>query len=297
MFGVFLTGARIPQALAEHGIDVEVGDDEAVLEGWATGDDRPIRTAYDTGAVEYQLVLPAHGVQVGDENAVVGGAGGDHALALGGLAGVEGRRVDVDNDLGAGVALDGGGADGIPDVLADVDADVAAVDDINGTEVAAPEVAVLIEHAVVGQVHLAVPVEDTTVVDDGGGVGDVVADLDASDDDGDAPGRGGDALDGGGVVGKEGWLEEEVLGRIAGNGKLREGNQVGVGGPGLVNQLDDAGGVAGNVADGGVELAEGQPEGALHWGIIAQGGVGGVAGINRTGRMNGIRSGGFRYVR
>ena len=88
--GVLLARTGIPQALAKYRIDVQIGDDEPVLEGWATGDDRPIRTAYDAGAVEDQFVLPADGVEVGNENAVVGGAGGDHALALGGLAGVEG---------------------------------------------------------------------------------------------------------------------------------------------------------------------------------------------------------------
>ena len=83
---------------------------------------------------------------------------------------------------------------------------------------------------------------------------------------------GGNALHGGGVVGEERGLEEQVLRRVAGYSEFGECDEVGVGGPGFVNQLDDAGGVAGDVADGGVELAQGPAGGCAALGHYSVGG-------------------------
>ena len=55
--------------------------------------------------------------------------------------------------------LDGGGAGVVPDVLADVDACLHAVDLEDGTLVAAGEVALLVEHAVVRKQDLPVDEE------------------------------------------------------------------------------------------------------------------------------------------
>ena len=56
-------------------------------------------------------------------------------------------------------------------------------------------------------------------------------------------------------------LEEEVLRRVAGEGQLREGDEVGLLFPGLIDEHKHPLGVALQVADGGVHLAEGYADG------------------------------------
>ena len=70
-----------------------------------------------------------------------------------------------------------------------------------------------------------------------------------------------DALQGGLVVADEGLAQEQVLGRVAGDGQLREGDDVGAEVAGAVGVVDDLVGVALEVADGGVDLGEGYSEG------------------------------------
>ena len=164
---VFLAGPRVPQTLAEHRFHVKVGHYQAVLERGPTGDHRAVRGAYDAGSVEDQFILPAHRVEVRHKYAVVGGARGDHPLPLAGLAGVERRCVDVDDYLGAGLALHRNWPYRVPDVLANAHTYRRSVDDVNRAFFPSSEIPVFVEHPVVGQVHLAVPVQDAPVVDDG----------------------------------------------------------------------------------------------------------------------------------
>ena len=125
-------------------------------------------------AVEHQLVLTAHHVDVGDAHQIVHGARRDHLLAEAGLAGVVGRAVDVDDELGAGQRLDGGRPRRIPDVLADVDGERRVARHEDRRLGARLEVAVLVEDAVVRQVLLVVNPDAAAVVQHRGGVEDVV---------------------------------------------------------------------------------------------------------------------------
>ena len=86
---VLFAGFGVAETLAKHGFNIQIGDDELVLERWPAGNHRAVGSAHDAGAVENELILPSHSIQVGYEHAVVSSAGGDHALALGGFAGVE----------------------------------------------------------------------------------------------------------------------------------------------------------------------------------------------------------------
>ncbi len=54
---------------------------------------------------------------------LVGGPCGDHTLAEGGLAAVERRAVDGDDQLGPGQGLLRGRPGRVPEILADVDAE------------------------------------------------------------------------------------------------------------------------------------------------------------------------------
>ena len=108
------------------------------------------------GPVEDQLVLAPNGVYVSDIDPVVLGACGHHPLPESSLARMEGRSVDVDDDLGAGVPLDHHRPHGTPDVLANVHSHANPVDVVYGACGAFLEVAVLVKHPVGGQVNLVV---------------------------------------------------------------------------------------------------------------------------------------------
>ena len=71
------------------------------------------------------------------------------------------------------------------------------------------------------------------------------------------------------VVADERGLEQQVLGRVAGNHELGEGDEVGLLLARFVDAPQDDVGVAGDVADGGVHLREGQPKGAHQLVLLA----------------------------
>ena len=144
--------------------------------------------------------------------------------------------------------------------------------------VAAGEVALLVEHAVVGEEDLAVDGRDASVVEDGSAVVDAafhlirveggtevegfaVDEFGHADDDGDAVGGFSDALQLGAGVEQELTLEEEVFRRVTGEGQFREGDEACLLFLGLTDERKDAFGVALQVADGCVHLAKGYADG------------------------------------
>ena len=253
------------EPVAKDVVDVEVGDEQGLVETLRPGEQLARRVEDHAAPVEDELVLAADEVYVADEDALVGGAGGEEFLAVVGLAGVERRGVDVHDHLGAGLGLQDGRADGVPDVLADVHADARAavppVDGVDWRRVAGPEVALLVEDAVIGQVHLAVDAGHLAVAGHGGGVVDVLAGLDEADDRGDPARRLDDAVEGGEVAPDELLLEQQVFGRIAGRRQLGEGDKIGAGRLRPLDALDGLRGVAVEVADGGIDLGERHPKG------------------------------------
>ena len=98
-----------------------------------------------------------------------------------------------------------------------------------------------------------------------------------ADDDGDAVGGFGDALQLGPGVEEELALEEEVLRRVAGEGQFREGDEVGLLFLCLADERKHPLGVALEVADGGVHLAEGYADGPHESPHNADSGNGGCA--------------------
>ena len=149
-----------------------------------------------------------------------------------------------------------------PDVLADVHADGCAVDVEDRGVGAGEEVALFVEDAVVGEVDLVIDAEEASVPDDGGGVEEVapVVRVDEPYDNGNAIGMLDDLVEAGAVLGDEVGFVEQVLGGIAGDGELGEGDEVGAEGSGLVDVVEDFGRVAPQIADSGVDLGEGCSE-------------------------------------
>ena len=268
------TQARVVQADLAHGIDIEVGDEQRLIEHRRRGDALAAGVEDDGAAVEDERVLPAHHVAVADDDGVVGGAGREHALSLVHLAGVEGRAVEVDDHLRAGQRLRLHGARGVPNVLADGDAHGHPGDAEDRRFGAGAEVAALVEDAVVGQVLLVIDTGAAAVVEDGGGVAGVRGEVDEADDGGDVQAAGGllDAVERGQVLRHEGAAQDEVLGWVAGDGQLRQHDEVAGGRFGVADGGANAVGVAIEVADGGVDLGEGDAKAAHGGGFWARAG-------------------------
>ncbi len=69
-----------------------------------------------------------------------------------------------------------------------------------------------------------------------------------------------DFVERGQVVVDEGAAQDEVFGRVAGDGQLRERDDVGAEIAGAADPVDDLRGVAGQIADGGVDLRQGDAQ-------------------------------------
>ena len=225
----------------------------------AAGEQVALGVERQRAAVEDELVLAADLVHVHERRVGVGGARRQHLLAVGGLAAVVRRAVDVDGQLGAAVGLHRQRTVRAPDVLADRDADVDAADDVQLERiglVARREVAGLVEHGVVRQQPLAVRAEDLAAGAHGRRVEQVAVLVDEPDDGRAAAGAGGQLAERGLVVGDEPGLHHEVLGRVAGDRQLGEGDDVAPGRVGLVVGVEQLGQVAVDVADGRVQLGQ-----------------------------------------
>ncbi len=215
-----LAATRVMQAGAEDLIHVQVHHQQILLEGFRAREQTALAVEDHAAAVEDQLILPADEIHVGDDAAGVGGARGKHTLARGLLAHVEGGGAEVEQHLGAGICLDRRRAAGIPDILADVDADDHAVDHEDRRALAGLEVAVLVEDAIGRQEALAVDALELAVTQHGRGIVEVGRAVDEADDEGEAGplGRGvGELAHDAQVVADETRLEQQVFGRVAGD--------------------------------------------------------------------------------
>ena len=167
-----------------------------------------------------------------------------------------GRRVEHQENLGPGVARQIGGA-GFPDVGADVDAAAHALDRHDARRITRLEVALFVEHLVVGQALLVVSRDAHAVADQRGGVVAVAVARDRMPDKERDPGelcgqRVEFAL--AGLV--EIFPEQQVFRRIAAEREFRRQNEVGALRLGALGNVEDTCGVAGEITDGGVYLGD-----------------------------------------
>ncbi len=124
------------------------------------------------------------------------------------------------------------------------------------------EVAHLVEDIVGRQQHLRLDEFDAAVTQQGGGVHRFLAGVrfgrgHHAADHGDALRFGGDPLDGRPIARHKPGPVDQIARGVAGDGEFREQNQAGASTPRLQRKLDDLGGVAREVPDGGVDLAQG----------------------------------------
>ena len=210
-------------------------------------------------SVEDKLVLATHRVDVDDPGARLGGPRTQDVGAFLELAAVERRRVQVRDDRCADVAVERRA--GLPGVLADRQAEAGAGDLDGHAAGAGHERPALVEHPVVRQLALRVASRDRAAAQHRGGVVHACGGaVDEPDDHVAAAGRrSGERIDRRERVVDERMPQDEVLRRVAGDGQFGEDDRVGALGRRARRRIGDALGVAVEVADGGVQLAERDP--------------------------------------
>ena len=198
-------------------------------------------------AVEHQFVLAAHHVGVDQRVAVLAGAATRHFQPLFLLAGVVRRGVGHQQHLGAGL---GGGARGSvePDVLADVDAEAHALDVEHQRFAVSREIALLVEHRIVGQLALAIGAQHAALAQHRGGVVQAaLARLDVAHQHvkSGQPGQIMPQAVQHILLGlDEQRAQQQVLGRVAGQDQLGRDQHVGAFGMRLAGGLQHLGGIA-----------------------------------------------------
>ncbi len=255
--------ACVAEANRRRCLDVDVADEQLHAELGCAGDQLARVIGDERVTVEDEFVLSADERAERDRGDGVLGALGDHPLSLQPLAGVVGRRRDVHDQPRSRERLVAGGRARHPDVLADRQPDRNAVDLDQRPAFAVLKVAVLVEDAVVGQAVLAVDAADSAVSQHRRAVVDVVAALREADHRDDPVGIGGDPVERVARVREEVLLQQQVLGRVARDRKLREQRKLGACAARLRQLLADLPLVAVEVADDGVDLREGEPHGPL----------------------------------
>ena len=146
-------GVEEPLAVGRAHLEVENG--HALLELRQSGDQAAVGVKDHRGAVEDELVLASHRVHVDQRAGSVGRPRRQHPLALRQALGIVRRGVDVDHQLGPGRRLGTDRAGRVPGILANRDTDLRPADQVKAFgPVAGSEVALLVEHRVIGQVTL-----------------------------------------------------------------------------------------------------------------------------------------------
>jgi hypothetical protein len=217
------------------------------------------------GAVEHQFVLPADQVHVHHRQAGVADPLAEHLLPAGLLALVIRRGVDRQDGLRARRLGHRRGVRG-PHVLADGQPEAHPFQLEDARLLASSEVALLVEHLVIGQIVLARHRGDAPVADQRCGVvaPAVGAELGEADHQAGALHLGREALERAAAIGEEALAQQQVLGRIAAQRQLGRQHQVGARGARARAELKDARRVAGEVADGAVDLSRGDQDAVGH---------------------------------
>ncbi len=246
---------RIERPAAERGVHVDVADEQVLLELLGPGHEVTALVEQHRRAVEDELVLAADEVDIEDGHRRVGRARREHRLALAQAARVEGRGVDVHDELGATRSLRQDRTVRAPRVLADRDGHAHAGDH-EQRAVARPrlEVALLVEHGVVREQVLPVDAEHAAVRADRGRVVEVTVGLGEPDHRRHPAGAGGELLERLPGLRDERGPQQQVLRGIPGDRELGEGHEVAVESVRPLVGVEQARRVALEVTDDEIEL-------------------------------------------
>ena len=254
-----------------------MGEQQRLLEGRGLGAEAVVGAEHEGGAVEDQLVLPAHLVGVDQRQAGLTDERDGSVEAGVPLVALEGRAVDRDHDLGArfGEAL---GHLGKPKILAHHGAEAHAAKRDRPRQPGAGEHPLLVEDAVIGQLVLVAPRRDRAAVEQQHRVVEpAVVDPGGADEERRPAvrGRRRERLHRGLRLLLEHRLEDEVLGRVAGHHELGADHEVRAFRRGLGAGAQDQRLVALQVAHRGVELRERDGERVGHGRSVIHGEAGG----------------------
>ena len=254
------------------GLEIQIDHEQVLLELRPAGQHLSRCVDHQRVPVEDELVLTTDEVQVGQGAPGLGGPPGRQVISDVVLVLLVGGPVDHQEQLSPGLAGLGDGAALLPEVLTDRDGHVHVADPDDGEVLAGGEDPELVEDAVVGQVMLGIARLHLALVQHRGAVlgqwpvrrvRQVGRAVKVADDDGQVAvairgQRRGQLVQGvpGGL--DEGRVQRQVLHGIPGEHHLRERDQVGAGGRGLVRPLANCSRVATQVADGWVDLGQGQ---------------------------------------
>ena len=220
---------------------------------------------HEAGPVIDLVVLAADHVHIDKRQPGFHDAADHVAHAQVQLVAVIGAAVRHDQDLGPGLGQ-GLGHVRVPAVLADRAADAGRADGIGAADRAAVEQAQLIKQLLVGQVMLQHPRDQRAVPEHPPRVVQppAVAPRAADADGGAAGQRLAQLHDRGLGLHDEGGLQHQVLGLVSGDEHLWQGQHVGACVARLLPGRAGACRIAGQVAHGGVQLADGQAKAVGH---------------------------------
>ena len=120
---------------------------------------------YERATIEHQFILPPHQIGIDDGQSVVTGTLLDQFLPFRGLAGVERRGIQIEQQLGTCLARHGGRLRQ-PDILADAQSDPDSLQLKADRYITCSEIALFIENTVIRQPLLAIFGKDLAIPDD-----------------------------------------------------------------------------------------------------------------------------------
>ena len=251
--------ADVAQPPADRLARVEVDDEQRLLEARRPRQHLALVVEHDRVAVEEELVLAADEVAEREVGGVVARARDEHLLAFLRLADVVRRRGEIDEQLGAGEGEVGRRRARLPDVLADRRPDQRAAEPQQQQLASGREVAVLVEDAVVRQVALAVEALHLAVGADGAGVEEIAVEPGRADERRQPGARLRDLAQRLLGCADEARAEQQVLGRVPGDGELGEEDELRACRARVGQTGENALAVAVQVADDSVDLGESKP--------------------------------------
>ena len=243
----------------------QVHDQEVFFECFRPGDELPPLIQDHRAAVEDQFILSSHQVDIGHEGRIVPSPRRKHPLAKIPLPRMKRGRRDIHDERGASLeTLGSSRIPRVPDIFTDVHPDHRPLRFENHKLLPPLEIPILIKDPVVGEVNFVIDSGQFAILENGGGIVDIVLHIGKPDDGGDIPGGLGHLLQSLQVILDKGAIQQEVFGRITRQGQLREGHQIGPPFPGLFDSLDDFPGIPPQISHGDVHLGEGQTKTFAH---------------------------------
>jgi hypothetical protein len=251
-----LAAPGVPQPATHRSDRVDVHDQELFGEARGSCDHFARIVEDDRVAVEDQLVLSAGEVAEREERARVAGPRDEHLLPLLRLSDVVRRRGEIHDELSAREREVGRGRAGLPDVFADRDPDGGLAHSQDHEVAPLSKVAMLVEHAVVGEEVLPVHGADLSAGTDRARVREIAVEPRRADERDDPVRRGRDLLDRRPRGRDEAGPQQEVFGRIARDGQLRKDDEIGAGRTRLVEPVEDSRRLPSRSPDDGIHLRE-----------------------------------------